>query len=374
MIDERDEFFMARALELARQGRGLTSPNPMVGAVLVKEGRIVAEGFHRYAEKNHAEVNAIEAAGNQTKGSTLYINLEPCSHYGRTPPCVQRVIEAGIVRVVAAMQDPNPQVCGDGFRQIREAGIELNVGVGKLEAQFLNEAYSKYIQTRRPWVIMKTAMTLDGKIAQSDGHSQWISSEFSRQRVQQLRFDCDAVLTGIGTILKDDPVLTDRTGRKRRRPLLRCVMDSQLRLPPHSHLVQSKPEGGIIVFCLPEHDAAHQGLLENQGVEVVVAPKVGKRVSFESVLQELGQRGITSLLIEAGSAINYSAFQQRVVDKVCCFISPKILGGKSPLPFIGDPGFKYLNETIKLSFSSIERVGPDLLVEAYVELAELTGE
>jgi len=365
---------MVRVLELAQQGRGLASPNPMIGAVLVKEGRVIGEGFHRYAEKTHAEVCAIEAAGKEAKGSTLYINLEPCSHYGRTTPCAQRVIEAGVVRVVAAMQDPNPQVCGEGFRRIREAGIDLNVGVGKEEAHCLNEAYSKYIQTRKPWVTMKTAMTLDGKIAQSDGHSQWISGELSRQRAQQLRFDCDAILTGIGTILTDDPVLTDRTGKTRRRPLLRCVMDSQLRLPHLSRLVQSREEGGIIVFCIPEHDAARQSLLENQGVEVVVVPNAGEGVSFKSVLQELGQREITSLLIEAGPAINYSAFQQRVVDKLCCFIAPKILGGKSPLPFVGEPGFRNLNETVPLSFSSIERVGPDLLVQAYVESSGLAGE
>jgi len=366
MKGRKDNFFMARALELAQQGRGLVSPNPMVGAILVKEGQIIAEGFHRYAEKKHAEVLAIEAAGDNARGSTLYINLEPCSHYGRTPPCLQRLIEAGIVQVIAAMEDPNPQVSGDGFRRLKEAGIDLKVGVGKEEASQLNEAYSAYIRLRKPWVILKTAMTLDGKIAESNGHSQWISSELSRARAQQLRFDCDALLTGIGTVLRDDPILTDRTGQTRRRPLLRCVLDSHLRLPLASRLVQSRKDGGIIAFCLPERDPVRQSLLEKEGIEVSSVPKKEERLSFDSILEELGRREITSLLIEAGPTINFLAFQQRVVDKVCCFIAPKILGGVRPLPFLGEPGFINLEGGVKLKFSLIEQVGPDILIEAYV--------
>ena len=236
MTGQKDNLFMARALELARQGRGLVSPNPLVGALLVKEGNVIAEGFHRYADKKHAEVWAIEAAGQKAIGATLYVNLEPCSHFGRTPPCVLRVIESGIIQVVAAMEDPNPLVSGEGFRQLKEAGIDVRVGIGKEEAIQLNEAYSNYIRLRRPWVILKAAMTLDGKIAQANGHSQWISGERSRERAQQLRFECDALLTGIGTVLRDDPLLTDRTGQARRRPLLRCVLDSLLQIHLTSRL------------------------------------------------------------------------------------------------------------------------------------------
>ena len=367
MTGQKDNLFMARALELARQGRGLVSPNPLVGALLVKEGNVIAEGFHRYAEKKHAEVWAIEAAGQKARGATLYVNLEPCSHFGRTPPCVLRVIESGIIQVVAAMEDPNPLVSGEGFRQLKEAGIDLRVGIGKEEALQLNEAYSKYIRLRRPWAILKAAMTLDGKIAQANGHSQWISSERSRERTQQLRFECDALLTGIGTVLRDDPLLTDRTGQARRRPLLRCVLDSRLQFPLASRLAQSRKEGGIIVFCSPERDPARQNLLEDEGIEVIVVPKEKERLSFDSILEELGRREITSLLIEAGPTVNFSAFQQRVVDKVCCFIAPRILGGVTPLPFLGDPGFIHLADGVELSFSSIERVGGDILVEAYVD-------
>lgn len=366
MTGQQDILFMARALELARQGQGLVSPNPLVGAVLVKEGNVIAEGFHRYDDKKHAEVWAIEAAGRQATGATLYVNLEPCSHFGRTPPCVLRIIQAGIIQVVAAMEDPNPLVSGEGFRQLKEAGIDLREGIGKEEALQLNEAYSKYIRLRRPWAILKAAMTFDGKIAQANGHSQWISSERSRERTQQLRFECDALLTGIGTILRDDPHLTDRTGQARRRPLLRCVLDSRLRFPLASRLAQSRKEGGIIVFCSPERDPARQTLLEVEGIEVIVVPKENERLSFDSILEELGRREITSLLIEAGPTVNFSAFQQRVVDKVCCFIAPRILGGATPLPFLGEPGFIHLEDGVKLNFSSMERVGGDILVEAYV--------
>lgn len=366
MTGQKDNLFMARALELARQGRGLVSPNPLVGAVLVKEGIVIAEGFHRYADKKHAEVLAIEAAGRKAIGATLYVNLEPCSHFGRTPPCALRVIESGIIQVVAAMDDPNPLVSGEGFRQLKEAGIDLRVGIGKEEALQLNEAYSKYIRLRKPWAILKVAMTLDGKIAQANGHSQWISSERSRERTQQLRFECDALLTGIGTVLRDDPLLTDRTGQARRRPLLRCVLDSRLQFPLASRLAQSRKEGGIIVFCSPGRDPARQNLLEGEGIEVIIVPKENERLSLDSILEELGRREITSLLIEAGPTVNFSAFQQRVVDKVCCFIAPRILGGVTPLPFLGDPGFIHLADAVELGFSSIERVGGDILVEAYV--------
>ncbi len=366
MTGQKDNLFMARALELARQGRGLVSPNPLVGALLVKKGKVIAEGFHRYADKKHAEVLAIEAAGQKAIGATLYVNLEPCSHFGRTPPCVLRVIESGIIQVVAAMDDPNPLVSGEGFRQLKEAGIDLRVGIGKEEALQLNEAYSKYIRLKKPWAILKAAMTLDGKIAQANGHSQWISGERSRERTQQLRFECDALLTGIGTVLRDDPLLTDRTRQARRRPLLRCVLDSRLQFPLASRLAQSREEGGIIVFCSPERDPARQNLLEDEGIEVIVVPKENERLSFDCILEELGRREITSLLIEAGPTINFSAFQQRVVDKVCCFIAPRILGGVTPLPFLGEPGFIHLADGVELSFSSIERVDGDILVEAYV--------
>ncbi|MFN8007000.1 MAG: bifunctional diaminohydroxyphosphoribosylaminopyrimidine deaminase/5-amino-6-(5-phosphoribosylamino)uracil reductase RibD [Terriglobia bacterium] len=365
MADQEDNHFMARALALARQGRGLVSPNPMVGAVLVKDGQVIAEGLHRYAERKHAEIWAIEAAGDNAKGATLYINLEPCSHFGRTPPCVERVIEAGIRRTMIAMVDPNPRVAGEGIHRLKDAGIEVNLGIGKQEAERLNESYAKYIQSRTPLVILKTAMTLDGKIAQADGHSKWITGERARAKGQQLRFDCDALLTGIGTVLKDDPLLTDRTGLNRRRPLLRCVLDSRLQFPLTSRLVQSRSAGAIMVFCSLERDLARQHELESAGIEVVAVPGEPGQLSWNSILEELGRREITSLLIEAGPTLNYSAFRHGAVDKMCCFIAPSILGGTTPLPLLGEPGFVNLGDVIRLRFASVELLGPDLYVEAY---------
>jgi diaminohydroxyphosphoribosylaminopyrimidine deaminase/5-amino-6-(5-phosphoribosylamino)uracil reductase len=361
-----DEHYMNYALQLARQGRGLVSPNPMVGAVLVRENQIVGEGYHRYAERHHAEVWALEQAKEQARGATLYVNLEPCSHFGRTPPCVDRMIEAGVARVVAAMQDPNPRVAGSGFQKLQAAGIALTTGVCEPEALKLNEAYCKFIRTRRPFVILKVAMTLDGKIAESGGRSRWITGELARQRVQQLRFETDAVLTGIGTVLADDPLLTDRTQLPRRRFLVRVVLDTQLRLPLESRLVRSCGEGDIITFCSNECDVHRKRCLEAAGLEVFPVPSEGGKIPFEVALDELGRRDMTSLLIEAGSEVNFEALRSGCVDKLLCFVAPKVLGGKSALPVVGGDGFLQLERAVPLSFASVELVGNDLLIEAYL--------
>ena len=366
-MSEIDDQYMTRALDLARMGKGLTSPNPMVVAILVKGGRVVGEGFYRYEERKHAEVLAIEQAGNQARRATLYVTLEPCSHYGRTPPCANQVIEAGVIRVVAAMVDPNPLVKGSGLDKLKEAGISVSAGIREEEAQKINEAYTKYIRTHLPFVTLKTAMTLDGKIAEASGHSKWISDEPSRARVQQLRFENDAMLVGIGTVLKDDPILTNRTQQLRRRPLLRVVLDTHLKLPPKSRLVESLPHGGgIIAFCCEPYDTSRRRKLEELGVEVIALPSREGRISFELVLRELGKREITGLLIEGGSEVNFEALRSGSVDRVLCFVAPKILGGHSSIPFVGGEGFGTLENSFGLSFSSVERVGSDLLIEAYV--------
>ncbi len=358
---------MTRALDLALMGKGLASPNPMVGAILVKDNRVVGEGFHRYEERKHAEVLAIEQAGNQTRGATLYVTLEPCSHCGRTPPCANLVIETGVIRVVAAMVDPNPLVAGTGLSKLREAGISVSAGIREAAAQKINETYVKYIQTRQPFVTLKTAMTLDGKIGDASGHSKWISDEPSRDRVQQLRFENDAVLIGIGTVLKDDPVLTDRTQQLRRRPLLRVVLDTHLKLSPRSRLAESLPHGGgIIVFCSESYGSTRGHKLEELGVEVIALPLTGGKIPLEMVLRELGKREITSLLIEGGSKVNFEALRSGSVDRILCFIAPRILGGRSSIPFVGGEGFGALENSLGLSFSSVERIGSDLLIEAYV--------
>jgi len=362
---ENDLSYMDRALALARKGKGLTSPNPMVGALLVKSGTIVGEGFHRYAERKHAEVCAIEQAGEQAKNATLYVTLEPCSHFGRTPPCCDLIIRSGVSRVVAATKDPNPQVRGAGFERLRKAGVDLIIGLRETEAVRLNEAYLKYIQTGLPFVTLKTAMTLDGKIAAQDGRSKWITSEESRRRAQQLRFENDAVLVGIGTVLQDDPSLTDRSGQPRRRPLVRVILDSKLRLPLTSNLIRSVREGAIIIFCLERCDAERQHLLVEAGIEVIPVPASDLHIPMMSVLKELGRRDLTSLLIEGGSQVNFSALSSMAADKMVCFLAPKILGGKA-IPAVGGTGFPGLNDNFPLRFESVERIGSDLLIEAYV--------
>lgn len=361
-----DERFMLRALDLAKRGRALASPNPMVGAVLVRDGQVVGEGFHRYAEKKHAEIWALEQAGAAALGSTLFVTLEPCSHQGRTPPCTGQLIEAGVSRVVAAMTDPNSLVAGSGLRSLRAAGIAVETGSGEAEALKLNEAYCKFIQTRSPFVTLKAGMTLDGKIAQADGRSQWITQEASRQRVQQLRLESDAVLTGIGTVLADNPRLTDRTGLPRRRRLLRVVLDTWLRLSPDSILVRSRDEGDVVVFCNEQRNTVRQRQLEACGVEVVPGAATEGKVDLAAVLVELGRRDITSVVIEAGPTLNFEALRSGCVDKLLCFVAPRILGGQSPLPLVGEEGFVRLDRSLRLRFASIEHVGDDLLVEAYV--------
>ena len=361
-----DSTYMTRALDLARQGRGLTSPNPMVGAVVVRNGLIVGEGFHQYAELKHAEVLAIERAGETASGATLYVNLEPCNHLGRTPPCCDLIITSGIARVVVAGTDPNPLVSGKGLQSLEAAGVEVFVGLMEAEAQKLNEAFSTYITTHRPFVTLKAGMTLDGMIADSRGCSKWITSEEARQRVQQLRFENDAALVGIGTILKDDPSLTDRSGHPRRRPFARVVLDSRLRLPLSSQLLRASDLNDIIVFCSEERDEQREGALRKMGVNVILAPASSGRISFDFVLEELGRRQIISLLVEGGAEVNSEALQSRCVDKVLLYVAPKILGGLSSLPAFGGMGFSELEQSVSLRFASVETIGPDLMIEAYV--------
>ena len=363
---DNDGRFMRHALDLARRGRALASPNPMVGALLVRDGQIVGEGFHRYAEVKHAETWALEQAGAASQGSTLFVTLEPCGHQGRTPPCTGQLIAAGVSRVVAAMKDPNPLVAGSGLGILREARIVVDTGVCEAEALKLNEAYCKFIQTRSPFVTLKAGMTLDGKIAQTDGRSRWITHEISRQRVQQLRFESDAILTGIGTVLADNPRLTDRTGLQRRRPLLRVVVDTWLRLSSDSTLVRSRAEGDILVFCSEQRDTARQERLEASGVEVMPITTTEGKVDLSAVVTELGQRDITSVVIEAGPTLNFEALRSKCVDRLLCFIAPRILGGQSPLPLVGGEGFVRLDRSLALRFASIEQIGDDLLVEAYI--------
>ncbi len=370
-----DAAFMDRALELAAQGLALASPNPLVGALFVRDGRVVGEGFHTYAGVRHAEVIALGTAAEAARGATLYINLEPCCHTGRTGPCTQAVIAVGVARVVAAMADPNPAVAGRGFQQMRAAGIEVSTGLRETEARRLNEAFTRWIVSRKPLVTMKSAMTLDGHLALPQPKStarksargaktiRWITSAESRKEVQRMRHASDALLTGIGTVLADDPLLTDRTNLPRRRKLLRVVMDSRLRLPLRSKLVRSA-DGDVLVFTHAKENSPNARALRRAGVDVV---QIGGRCAhpdLAKVIAELGRREILSVLLEAGSILNSSALSAGIVDKMRVFFAPKVAGlvpesgGSKKVP-------ARLQAVQDLQNVTIEKFGPDFAIEGY---------
>ena len=379
-----DTHWMDRALELARQGEGQASPNPIVGAVLVKEGRAVGEGFHTYTGLRHAEIVALDAAGHAARGARLYVNLEPCCHTGRTGPCTDAILAAGVRQVVVAIEDPNPAVTGRGIEQLRAAGVEVEVGIREPEAKRVNEAFSRWIATGRPLVTLKSALTLDGQIALPNHRGRrprqktvaWITSEESRAEVQRMRHAADALLTGIGTVLADDPRLTDRTGLPRRRKLLRVVLDSLLRLSLKSTLVKSA-EGDLLVFTVESPESPRARALRKAGVEVVrvrpgraSAPSHGHaaRPDLSAVVEALGQREILSVLLEAGATLNAAALSAGIVDKMFLFYAPRIAGGNHLPVARGDqaPRARTIPAPLSLHNLSLHRFGPDFAVEGYL--------
>ncbi len=357
----QDVHWMQRALELARRGIGLASPNPVVGCVLVdRSGELAGEGWHEYDRFDHAEIAALKSAqqsGKDISGGTAYVTLEPCSHTGRTGPCSLALIRAGLKRVVAATADPNPLVSGRGLAALRAAGIEVSVGICQAEARRLNEGFACWVQHKRPFVLMKVAMTLDGRIApppaaHTPGEPYWITGESARAAVQTLRWQADAVLTGIGTVLADDPLLTDRSGRPRRRPLLRVLLDSGLRLPLESKLVATA-RNDLLVFTVSA-DEARAGELRSRGVRVEVLPAEGAGIPLDKFLLRLGQEGILTLLTETGSRINTAFVSAGLVDRIQVFLSPQILGSGAV------PAFGALPAPISFPNSRIERHSDDL--------------
>src|SRR6202161_3764198 len=310
-----DEVWMLRALTLATRGAALAHPNPIVGAVLVKNGKVIGEGFHDYDRRDHAEIVALKQAGKNARGATLYVTLEPCCTTGRTGPCTKAIIAAGIKKVVSAMRDPNPAVSGKGLAELRRAGIQVISGVLEKQAQHLNEDFALWINTELPLVTLKTALTLDGQIAQKAGSVTWITSQQSRDAVQRLRHEADALLTGIGTVLADNPRMSDRTGEPRRRPLLRAIVDSRLRTPLRSKLVKSA-EGDVIVFTARSADSPRARALARTGVEVFQVRSRGGHVDLHAVLRELGRREMLNVLLEAGAELNGAALQSGIVDKM----------------------------------------------------------
>ena len=356
---------MQRAIELARRGVGLCSPNPTTGAVVVRDDRCLAEGFHIYEGRKHAEILALESAGANARGATLYVSLEPCSHTGRTGPCVDSIIASGITRVVAAIEDPNPLVTGRGFKKLRAAGIEVESGVCEKEARAQHEAFGRWITSRLPFVTLKSAMTLDGQLAlpqsgkRSSSSSTWITSEESRAEVHRMRHASDALLTGIGTILADNPRLTDRSGNPRRRPLLRVILDSRLQLPLKSQIVQGANRD-VAVFTTLVETHARAKKLRAAGIEIVRVPARDGHVDVRAVLRELGRRELISVLLEAGSTLNGAALSTGIVDKLVLFCAPRI-SGRTDVPLA--VGAKLPR---RIEIDSIARFGPDFCVTSYL--------
>ena len=366
---------MDRALELAARGVALASPNPVVGAVIVRGEKIVSEGFYTYEGVRHAEILALEAAEDAARGATMYVTLEPHCHTGRTPPCTRAIINAGISRVVSAMEDPNPAVAGRGFSELREAGIEVVTGVCEAEARRLNEPFARWIVSKKPLVTLKSAMTLDGQLVlperarttKARKQSDWITSSESRAEVQRMRHGSDALLTGIGTVLADDPLLTDRTGLARRRKLLRCVMDSRLRLPLTSQIVRSA-EGDVLVFTRASANSPKVRALSRAGVEVIRVPGRGANPSLEWIVRELGRREILSVLLEAGPELNSAALAAGIVDKMRLFFAPRIAGFPKPGARKGKAAGSTgrIHGTQNLHGVTVAPFGPDFAVEGYL--------
>ncbi len=375
-----DEFFIKRTLTLAARARGMTSPNPMVGALLVKNGRIISEGFHKKAGTPHAEAIAIGRAGDRAAGATLYVSLEPCCHKDkRTPPCTRKIISAKIAKVVVSMKDPNPKVSGKGIEELRGAGIEVVSGILEGESRRLNEYYIKHITTRTPFVVMKVAMTLDGKIATPGGESKWITGEKARKAVHKLRAGVDAIMTAIGTVKADNPRLTCRVGGE--KSPTRVIIDPGLEINPGANVLCTPPatiivtrrqgakgRGGMTPTVQSEAGSRKEKALEDKGIKIIRYD--GEKVDLPLLMKELGGSGITSLLIEGGSSLNSYCIESGIVDKVMFFIAPKIIGGKESYTAVGGKAFRSLQEAHHLRDVRIKKIGEDILVEGYLDKSE----
>jgi diaminohydroxyphosphoribosylaminopyrimidine deaminase/5-amino-6-(5-phosphoribosylamino)uracil reductase len=378
--DTRDARYMAQALRLAAKGRGQTSPNPMVGALVVQQSqrghkRIVGAGYHRKAGGPHAEILALHAAGARAKGATLYINLEPCCHLEkRTPPCVPAIIKAGIRRVVVAMRDPNPKVRGRGLARLTRAGLSVTEDVLRTQAEQLNEMYAHWMRTGRPFVLLKAAMTLDGKLATASGESRWISGEPARRYVHRLRRELDAVLIGLRTVLHDDPELTarimiggSRSGRRQvryatRQPM-RVILDSRLQLPPGARVLTPTAGAKTLIATTAKAPARRIEQLRARGISVLVLPAEHGRVSLRACLTQLGRLGVSSLMIEGGGEVNASAVRAQLVQRVILFVAPCLLGGQDAVGLLGGRSPKRLVEALPLTDVCVRPLGGDLMVE-----------
>ncbi len=362
-----DTGYMKMALELAWKGWGNTSPNPMVGAIVVRDGRVVGKGYHAVVGGPHAEVNAIDDAGEAARGATLYVTLEPCNHQGRTPPCTRKIIDAGIARVVVAMDDPNPEVRGGGNEHLRMNGIPVITGVCRREAEQQNEIFIKYVRTKLPFVIVKCAATLDGRIATRTGDARWVSGEASRRHVHWLRHGYDGIMVGIGTVVNDDPSLTTRLENGPGRDPIRIILDTHLSIPEGAKLLKLESNADTIIVTGDEVSENKRAMLKRRGVKVIRAPMQNGMINLARLMNRLGYIGITSLLVEGGSRVIASALNARIVDKIMFFYAPKLLGGDDGVPICKGPGPAHMRQSIPIRDMAVRRFDQDLMVEGYID-------
>ncbi|MCR3955559.1 MAG: bifunctional diaminohydroxyphosphoribosylaminopyrimidine deaminase/5-amino-6-(5-phosphoribosylamino)uracil reductase RibD [Gudongella sp.] len=362
-----DERYMECALELAELGSGFVNPNPLVGAVIVKDNRIIGEGYHKAFGGPHAEINAFGNASEDVAGATMYVTLEPCSHYGKTPPCVEAIIRSGIKRVVIGMVDPNPLVAGNGVRMLKVNGIEVETGILEDKCRLQNEVFIKYITTGKPFCIFKSAMTLDGKIATYTGDSKWVSGEESRLHVHRLRNRVSAILVGVGTVLADDPLLTARLGEEKVKNPIRVIVDTRGRIPVDSNLVRTAGEVRTILATTNQAPKNALEDLRERGLEIMVTQEKDGRVDISSMVERLGELGIDSILIEGGGAIGYSFLEERLIDKVLFFIAPKLVGGDDSKSPLGGKGVQMMKDAIGIDKLKAVPIGEDILIEGYPE-------
>ncbi|HZG71411.1 MAG TPA: bifunctional diaminohydroxyphosphoribosylaminopyrimidine deaminase/5-amino-6-(5-phosphoribosylamino)uracil reductase RibD [Chondromyces sp.] len=356
------EQYMRLALTLAQGVEGQTSPNPPVGAVVVKDGRILGMGAHMRAGEPHAEVHALQAAGDEAEGGEIYVTLEPCAHTGKTPPCADLIVRKRLKKVYIATTDPNPNVNGQGINKLKKAGIAVETGLLKEEADALYEPFFHYIQSKKPFVTMKTAITADGKTAAYTGHSQWITSEQARQDVHLLRHKQDAILVGVNTVLQDDPLLTTRLPQGGKNPI-RVILDTHLRIPLTAKVADGS-EVRTIVVCGREASKEKEEQLKVQGVEVIRLPYT--RIEVNDLLDILGEVGIMTLLVEGGSEVNASFFKENAFQRLLIYMAPKLIGGKTAPTLFGGEGFPLMGEAIQLRFDKVETLGPDLKITASI--------
>lgn len=357
---------MRRALRLAEKGAGKTSPNPLVGAVIVKNGGIVGEGYHKKAGLPHAEIEALRKAGPTARGARMFVNLEPCCHVGKTPPCTDAILAAGIRQVVVGMRDPNPLVRGKGIRLLKKNGVEIVTGVLQKECARVNEFFCKYIRTRTPFVILKAAVSLDGKIATRLGESQWITGEPARKRVHELRYKVDAIMVGAGTVVKDDPLLTARLGRRKDNHPVRVILDNDHVVPLTAKVFRNSRAQKVIYATTARLSRTRERKLRDLGVDVCFLEEKGGGIDLQRLMERLGEKQITSVLIEGGGQVNASALQERIVDKVVFFVAPILIGGGNAPGAIGGEGATPLKNAFKIKHLTATPVGGDLMLEGYL--------